>query len=167
MILSLGVSAVDCQVSTDNMTWGNVSSAIYGGYIDNDNNISVIQNLEEYTTYYARCKNETDNWGYQIFTTTESGEHRMVILAMLGLHFFFLAIVLFFGIASYKFDDFVAGTLCAMGVFIWGIYILNSGFSGIHNDITNYLGWAFIGMGIYFMTPVFQWAVDELNLTGG
>jgi len=96
VILSLGVSAVDCQISLDNTTWTNIASVLYGGYIDDSNNVSFAQNLEENTLYYARCKNETDNWGYTTFKTGLTGEIGMsaiaVILTYIGIAALFILI---------------------------------------------------------------------------
>lgn len=93
------VLAVECQISTDNSTWVNVESTLLGGCVDDTNNISHIQNLDENTLYYIRCKDDTTDWGYTTQRTGESGE---IPMASLAIVIFILTIILGLFVIPFK-----------------------------------------------------------------
>ena len=66
------VSGMKCEVSLDNTTeWINLSTIIYGGTIDDTEKKANLPMLEESTTYYIRCRNDTHNWSYTNKRTEE------------------------------------------------------------------------------------------------
>ncbi len=93
------VSAVECEISTDNSTWQKVNSTLNMGCIDETNNLISIQNLQSATEYDIRCRNGTTQWGYEHFTTKAGGLDEMelsitILFAFFGILFIVLGIIL-------------------------------------------------------------------------
>lgn len=78
------VYGTECKISEDNSTWVNITTILYQGCIDEADNIATIQNLEETTNYYIKCRNETTDWNY-IEQPTQSGGERGMILTIIIL----------------------------------------------------------------------------------
>ena len=53
-------SEVEIQISTDNLTWSNIT------YVEEYYGLGFETNLTQYTTYYFRAKNSTTNWTYSM-----------------------------------------------------------------------------------------------------
>ena len=83
--------SIDCEISIDNNSFGNLNTTMWGGCLDTTNGLAYIQNLDCNTLYYTRCQNETSDWGYQSFTTEDCGENEP--MAALAIIIFMLAIV--------------------------------------------------------------------------
>lgn len=93
------VYGIECQISEDNSTWTDINSIIYMGCIVENESIANIQNLDETTLYYFRCRNETTNWNY-IEQTTHSGGEKGMILAIIILLPILLGIFFIIGAVS-------------------------------------------------------------------
>ena len=83
--------SIDCEISIDNVTWGNINTTMWGGCLDTYNGLAYAQNLDCGTDYYIRCQNDTHDWGYQSFETEDCGEKEP--MASLAIIIFMLAII--------------------------------------------------------------------------
>ena len=99
---------VDCEISTTNLTWGNLNTTRWGGCIDEDNGIAYLQNLNCQTTYYTRCKNDTHDWGYQSFETENCGVDEPMIAIVLGM----ITLIAFFMLLGFRLDAIVPKMAC-------------------------------------------------------
>ena len=91
---------VECEISTDNITFTTIDSTLYGGCIDNSttDGLGYIQNLEPDTLYYIRCKEEgVSGWAYISQKTESGGINEKMIAAIMG----FLGMGLFFFILAW------------------------------------------------------------------
>jgi len=79
------VNATECQISSDNESWSNITASVWGGCIDDTNDLAYMQNLECNTQYYIRCKTPATEWGYKNQKTGGCGIDKMAIAVILGL----------------------------------------------------------------------------------
>ena len=95
----LATHEVDCQTSQDNLTWVNVTSTLYGGCIDETSNLGYIQNIDENSNHYIRCRNSSTNWAYAGQRTDTGGE---IPMASLAIVIFILTIIVALFILPFK-----------------------------------------------------------------
>lgn len=79
--------ATTCQVSLDNTTWVDITNIMYGGEIDDIEDKAYIQNLNDSTTYYIRCRDSDTRWGYISQETKSGGLDEKMIATMMGIVF--------------------------------------------------------------------------------
>lgn len=102
-IIPVTIAEIDCQVSTDNSTWINISAITYAGCEDETNGIAYIQNLNQNTTYYIRCNNASDinqTWGYISQTTQTAGGGQGVDEKMIAFALIYGLLILIFVLAG-------------------------------------------------------------------
>lgn len=74
---------VECEISTDNITFSILDSSLWGGCVDDAAHIIYAQDLDPSTNYHIRCKNETTNFGYIEQRTEQGGRSIMASLAIM------------------------------------------------------------------------------------
>lgn len=121
--------SIDCEISIDNVTWGNINTTMWGGCLDADNGLAYAQNLDCGTDYYIRCQNDTHDWGYQSFETEDCGEREP--MAALAITVFILIItggLFYWSTKKVILQNKYANIIARRSLLVLGIYlmILNS-----------------------------------------
>ncbi len=106
LMCSTQVLSTECDVSEDNITFTDITSPLYGGYVDDNQGLAYIQNMQAETTYYARCReNSTATWQYMSIDTKDEWSEAKMLAIILGLFItmvFFIAMSFFINAAGTK-----------------------------------------------------------------
>lgn len=156
IFLSLNASVSGC---------GNVTMSIY-----NHSTFLYQQNMSTYNFFTCNATfNQTAIGTYNIFYST--GDTGSIVLEegtkMILFLYFMMAVIALLIIYGVTQEDVVTTSIGAFGLTIYGIFVFVSGFNAIQNSITNWFSIAAIALGCFFLIPLMQWAVDELNAVSG
>jgi len=151
------VTAVDCEISEDNITYSTIDSSRFGGCIDELNDLAYIQNLDVEQNYYFRCReNLTEAWIYKTYKTEEGVNMEQIFNLMVFGGYLFLQLVLIVFIHIFKNDTgsgIVYGTLATIfsaimiAIFLGGFNVLQGIIFII--DVNYYFMLVTAGFGIY------------------
>ena len=123
-MIPIVLTDIECQISTDNITFLTIDSSLFGGCVDDTNNIAYIQDLNPSTNYHIRCRNETDGWGYIEQRTERGGKN---IMADLSIMIFILSITGALYIAPFfvKFSKFqITNLIIKRGSLVIATYLM-------------------------------------------
>jgi len=137
----------DCDVSTDNSTWIDITSTRYSGCIDEIFMMSNIENLDDDTLYYVRCKNDTTDWNYLFQRTKGARENDIyfVYITILGTFILFL----WFG---YHTKDWVFHILASLLLGSTAVFLFNNQFLNLTDVfLKNGLIIILIGISFYYI----------------
>lgn len=147
--------------------------------ISDCNNITLDISNETQSLYSLTMSNYSNSYCNATFTETNAGVYDINYSTgdtysitvergknMIYLFWFILTIICLLIISGINTEDVVLSSIGAIGLSIMGVYTFINGYNSINNLMTNFLSITFIMMGLYFLIPLFQWAVDELNIAG-
>lgn len=158
------VTGTVVQVSTDNITWVNISNTEYQGIINETTKVAGIFYLKEDTKYYFRASGTNNVWVYADQTTGgEMVDYTGIVLILIGI-----GIALLF--ASFKMSEQHRGAklVCFFGAFPFFIGATFTGFE-ISKTYTNSAGFMTIFEGMFwailviFMVMVYFYGIDWLK----
>lgn len=151
------VTAVECEISSDNITYSKIDNTLYGGCIDENNNIAHVQNIDVEQNYYFRCReNSSEAWIYKATKSEEGVNMEQIFNLMVFGGYLFLQLVLIVFIHIFKNDTgsgIVYGTLATifsvimLAIFLGGFNVLKDVIFII--DVNYYLMLVTAGIGVY------------------
>lgn len=126
------------------------------------------QTMDNYTGSQCNATFNSSMLGTYLISYSTGDTGSIVVvegIKMILLFYFTLAVLIVLIGLGIWFREPVLSGLGAIGLFVFGLHLHINGFSTVNNVLVQYLAILFIGLGVIFFIPTFQWAVDEINLT--
>jgi len=95
MTITPVLGVVEVQISDNNQTWSDVNTTLYGGTIDETDNVTRAEFLEMGKHYYLRARDGGGDWAYEEFNTDGStfmSGAVLIVMGMLALVFGYLTV---------------------------------------------------------------------------
>lgn len=172
LLIPTAIAATEIQISTDNITWYNITDFTYDGAINETTKLARVGYLEQGTMYYFRAKNSTTNWGYTN-QRTERGFEEMELALTLFLIIVTGALFILPMFKHFSKNEFV-NTILRRSCWVIGLWLLtldtamvatmaSAASLGLNKEIFMYMtiiGWAAYLM-MFFM--LFRIMIDGLT----
>lgn len=163
---------IPCQILLPVNTTSTTCSGVTVEFYNESKNI-YNYTLTEYNDHNCNVTFNDTSLGVYTFHFSNGDSGSIIVTEgyrMVYLFYFILALLTLLAVVGIFKQDVTFTSIAGMGAVVVGIYIHRNGFSTVSNTMTEFLAICFICIGFYFMVPLFQWAVDELNrkpLQGG